>query len=89
MRASTPQQPLRLLYLTDSPITVSGGSERFLRNLVNGLAPEQFLISVVHLCEQPPQADRIHEASVSPAIDVRYLPCGPFTVARGCVHTAS
>lgn len=76
MRASTPQQPLRLLYLTDSPITVSGGSERFLRNLVNGLAPEQFLINVVHLCEQPSQADRIHEDSVSPAIDVRYLPCG-------------
>ncbi len=76
MRASTPQRPLRLLFLTDSPITVSGGSERFLRNLVNGLAPEQFLIHVVHLCEQPSQAERIHEASVSPSVDIRYLPCG-------------
>jgi glycosyltransferase involved in cell wall biosynthesis len=75
MRAPTPQQPLRLLFLTDSPITVSGGSERFLRNLVNGLTPSRFLINVVHLCEQPSEADRIHEASLSPAIDVRYLPC--------------
>ena len=75
MRAPTPRHPLRLLFLTDSPITVSGGSERFLRNLVNHLAPEQFLINVVHLCEQPSEAERIHEAAVSPAIDVRYLPC--------------
>jgi glycosyltransferase involved in cell wall biosynthesis len=76
MRASTPQRPLRLLFLTDTPITVSGGSERFLRNLVNGLAQQGFLINVVHLCEEPSRAAQIHQASIPAAIDVRYLPCG-------------
>jgi len=65
-----------LLFLTDSPITVSGGSERFLRNLVNGLARTEFETSVIQLCEEPPPAARVHEASVATDIKLEYLPCG-------------
>lgn len=69
-------QPVRLLFLTDSPITVSGGSERFLRNLVNGLPQTRFATSVVQLCEEPPPAARVHEASVAAGVKLEYLPCG-------------
>lgn len=67
---------MRLLFLTDSPITVSGGSERFLRNLVNGLARTRFEISVVQLCETPPLPARVHEAAVAASVRLEYLPCG-------------
>lgn len=69
-------QPVRLLFLTDSPITVSGGSERFLRNLVNGLPQADFATSVVQLCDEPPPAARVHESSINPRIHLEYLPCG-------------
>lgn len=67
---------MRLLFLTDSPITVSGGSERFLRNLVNGLPQARFAMSVVQLCGEPPPEARLHEASVTSQINLEYLPCG-------------
>lgn len=73
--ASASQGSLRLLFLTDCPIAASGGSERFLRNLVNGLAQEQFSISVVQLCDEPPAAARVYEAAIPSSIDFRYLPC--------------
>lgn len=74
---------MRLLFLTDSPITVSGGSERFLRNLVNGLPQARFAISVVQLCDEPPPAARVHEASVASQIDLEYLPCGAVYASSG------
>jgi glycosyltransferase involved in cell wall biosynthesis len=67
---------MRLLFLTDSPITVSGGSERFLRNLVNGLPQSRFAISVIQLCDEPPSAARVHGTSVTSQINLEYLPCG-------------
>lgn len=76
MREFSRPRSLRLLFLTDSPITMSGGSERFLRNLVNGLSGEQFSISVVQLCEKPPVQARLHETLVPSAVDVQYLPSG-------------
>lgn len=75
MRGPTSSQPVRLLFLTDSPITVSGGSERFLRNLVNGLPQARFAITVVQLCEEPPPLARVHEASVAMNVNLEYLPC--------------
>lgn len=75
-RVSAHHGPLRVLFLTDSPISASGGSERFLRNLVNGLPREQFSVNVVELCDEPRQAARLHEASISTWVDVRHLPCG-------------
>lgn len=74
-RDCIPPRRLRLLFLTDSPITVSGGSERFLRNLVLGLPADAFAISVVQLCDTPPQVARLHEFSVPATVDIRYLPC--------------
>lgn len=47
--------PLRLLILTDSPILVSGGSERFLRNLLEQLPAQNYRITLVQLCEEPPE----------------------------------
>lgn len=76
MRDALGQQPMRLLFLTDSPIAVSGGSERFLRNLVNALPKTRFEISVVQLCDEPPSAARVHEAAVTSQINAEYLPCG-------------
>ncbi|HEX5960457.1 MAG TPA: glycosyltransferase [Rhodanobacteraceae bacterium] len=70
------QRRLRLLFLTDSPITISGGSERFLRNLVIGLSGDRFEISVVQLCDEPPPAARLHEASIPSTVDISHLPCG-------------
>ena len=76
MREPISSQPVRLLFLTDSPITVSGGSERFLRNLVNGLPQARFAITVVQLCEEPPRSARVHETSVAVGVNLEYLPCG-------------
>lgn len=67
--------PVRLLLLTDSPITISGGSERFLRNLVNGIPREQFVVSVVQLCNEPPADAHVHAAAIRDSVDVSYLPC--------------
>ncbi len=66
---------MRLLFLTDSPITVSGGSERFLRNLVNGLPQAHFAISVVQLCDEPSPESRVHESAITSQINLEYLPC--------------
>jgi glycosyltransferase involved in cell wall biosynthesis len=83
MHASIPQQPLRLLFLTDSPITVSGGSERFLRNLVNKLHGERFSLSVVQLCDEPSSDTQVYRNSVPTSIDVSYLPCRAVYGASG------
>lgn len=71
---SDPTQ-LRLLFLSDSPITVSGGSERFLRNLVTGLTCMGFPIRVVHLCDEPPLAEQVHKDAVPANVEIRYVPC--------------
>lgn len=75
MHAPTQPHPLRLLFLTDSPITASGGSERFLRNLVTGLVRQRFEVSVVQLCDKPEQAALVHEAAIPAAVELRYTPC--------------
>lgn len=70
----------RLLILTDSPITVSGGSERFLRNLLGQLPAEQYHVTLVHLCETPP-ADTVMHGDLPPSVrDVRFM---PFTALYG------
>lgn len=66
---------MRLLFLTDSPITISGGSERFLRNLVNGLSHARYQVSVVQLCNEPPRDAQLHATSVTPTAHIAWLPC--------------
>lgn len=71
---------LRLLILTDSPITVSGGSERFLRNLLGQLPTEHYHVTLIHLCETPPAETVVHGELPSSVRDVRFL---PFTALYG------
>lgn len=49
-RGAAPR-PARLLLLTDTSISVAGGSERFLRNLVAGLPRERYRITVVQFIQ--------------------------------------
>jgi len=55
----SPTQTLRLLLLTDTAILGSGGSERFLRNLVANLPAEGFSVDVLQLAEPPAEARRV------------------------------
>ena len=82
-RRHMPCPVLRLLFLTDSPITVSGGSERFLRNLVTKLPSEQFSLSVVQLCDEPSSDTQVYRDSVPTSIEVSYLPCRAVYGASG------
>lgn len=75
-----PVNILRLLILTDSPITVSGGSERFLRNLLGQLPSEHYHVTLVHLCETPP-ADTVMHGDLPPSVrNIRFM---PFTALYG------
>lgn len=67
-------RPLRLLVLTDSPISVSGGSERFLRNLLEGLPPERYQATLVQLCDEPAPAAVLHRHSIASVLKESYLP---------------
>jgi glycosyltransferase involved in cell wall biosynthesis len=71
---------LRLLILTDSPVTVSGGSERFLRNLLGQLPAEHYHVTLVHLCETPPADTIVHGDLPLSVRDVRFM---PFTALYG------
>ena len=46
-----PPARLRLLILTDTPVLMSGGSERFLRNLVRLLPADRYRITIVQLSD--------------------------------------
>lgn len=83
MRKFTSPGPLRLLVLTDSPITISGGSERFLRNLMTGLPASHFQITVVQLCEEPPSACSLHGTPIASVSDEMFLPFGALYGWRG------
>jgi glycosyltransferase involved in cell wall biosynthesis len=74
---------LRLLILTDSPITVSGGSERFLRNLLGQLPAEQYHVTLVHLCETPPAYTVVHGDLPHSVRDVRFMPFAALYGKRG------
>ena len=83
MRTPVPSRPLRLLFLTDSPLTVTGGSERFLRNLVNRLRGEQFSVTVVQLCDEPSAEAQVYRNGLPDSIDISYLSCGAVYGASG------
>lgn len=69
-----PKSRLRLLMLTDTPIVESGGSERFLRNLLGLLSSDCYTITLVQLCIEPIGADRLHEQPKSSHLRVLYFP---------------
>ncbi len=70
----TRDDPLRLLILTDSPILVSGGSERFLRNLLGKLPAERYRVTLVQLCEEPPASAMVHPRLPASVCSSSFLP---------------
>lgn len=76
----TQNRPLRLLMLTDSPISVSGGSERFLRNLLGRLPREFYRITLIQLCEEPATAAVLQQDPIASVESALYL---PFTGSDG------
>lgn len=70
----TQNRPLRLLILTDCPIAASGGSERFLRNLLDRLPAARYRVTLVQLCEQPPAVAVLHDQPIASVSNATYLP---------------
>jgi glycosyltransferase involved in cell wall biosynthesis len=60
------RQLLRILILSDEALTTSGGSQRFLRNLLRRLPATDYRVTLVELHQEPAPQDRLH--SVRPEI---------------------
>lgn len=78
-----PDGRLRLLLLTDTPILASGGSERFLRQLLLGLDPRRYSIDVVQLCPRPADATGSNTLPTQPQVRLEYWPVDAVYGARG------
>jgi len=74
--------PLRLLMLTDTAILGAGGSERFLRNLLNRLPAEKYAVDVLQLSGPPGEGQRIGELDGNP-IRLAYRPVEAIYAPRG------
>jgi glycosyltransferase involved in cell wall biosynthesis len=84
------RRPLRMLMLTDTAILGSGGSQRFLRNLLARLPPEHYAIDVLQLTPAPServaQFEHPHVRLLHRPIEAIYAPAGIATyrcVRRG------
>jgi len=77
----TSARQLRLLILTDTAILGAGGSERFLRNLLERLPAERYSIDVLQLAEAPVAGARVAELG-NPAIRLAHHPIGPIYGTR-------
>jgi L-malate glycosyltransferase len=73
---------LRLLVLTDTAILTAGGSERFLRNLLNRLPAERYSVDVLQLTEEPNAAARVATLE-NTAVRLTYHPIGAVYGLRG------
>jgi L-malate glycosyltransferase len=82
-RRHQPGGRLRLLLLTDTPILASGGSERFLRQLLLGLDPRRYSIDVVQLCPPPGDAAESSTLPIPPQVRLEYWPVDAVYGARG------
>ena len=71
-----PARVARLLVITDTAILGPGGSERFLRNLITGLSPDQYHIDVVQLIAPPLTSACTVELASRPGLSIQYLPVG-------------
>jgi len=65
---------IRLLIVTDTPVSGIGGSEQFLRRLLAGLAPESFRVDVIQLADLP--GNPVAMPTIAQA-GVRCHPVGP------------
>ncbi len=75
--------PLRLLLLTDTAITDTGGSECFLRNLVEGLDGHRYLIDVVQLSAAPSSERARPSVRLGFGTRLQHLPVGAAYGPRG------
>jgi glycosyltransferase involved in cell wall biosynthesis len=71
---NTQERILRLLVLTDCPIAASGGSERFLRNLLGRLPADCYQVTLVQLCKEPPPGTALHDAPIASLANASFLP---------------
>ena len=69
----TARDRLRLLILTDTAILSAGGSERFLRNLLERLPPENYAVDVLQLADEPSRGACVAQLD-NPAIRLQHLP---------------
>jgi len=67
------RERLRLLILTDTAILGPGGSERFLRNLIERLPDDRYAIDVLQLAAEPAPAQRVAELA-NPAVRLVHQP---------------
>jgi glycosyltransferase involved in cell wall biosynthesis len=74
---------LRLLLLTDTGILGAGGSETFLRQLVQGLDPARYAIDVVQLCAPPGPAALAAAPELPAAVRLEYWPVDAVYGAAG------
>ncbi|MBB1060614.1 glycosyltransferase [Marilutibacter spongiae] len=81
--ASQPTPPIRLLLLTDTALTNTGGSERFLRNLVGRLPPERYAITVIQLGADNAPGETAHVTEAGTSLRVLNHPIGPIYGPRG------
>lgn len=66
--------PLQLLFLSDAAISTSGGSERFLRNLLRRLSPAEYRVTLVQLCRVPPEYHQLHDTRMAAIEAQMYIP---------------
>jgi glycosyltransferase involved in cell wall biosynthesis len=77
-----PGMPLRMLILTDTAILGPGGSQRFLRNLLTHLPPENYSIDVLQLAS-PPSSSQCMAQIDSGVIRLMYRPIEAIYAPRG------
>lgn len=65
---------LRLLVLTDTAILESGGSERFLRNLLAGLPADRYQVDVLQLVSEPSSTAHVARTMDLPHVRLAYHP---------------
>lgn len=75
--AATPVAPMRLLFVTDTPILGPGGSERFLCNLLERLDPVRFSVDVLQLCAPLPPEACLRTPPPGGHVRLDYRPIGP------------
>lgn len=67
---------IRILILTDTAINGSGGSERFLRNLLQRLPARDFKVTLVQLCAEPEITNQLHPTEFGAVESMTFLPIG-------------
>lgn len=82
-RPAQPDAPIRLLLVTDTALLGTGGSERFLRNLVARLPRERYRITLAQLGRPPTGGDRSRGDDLPKDMRTLFLPVDAVYGAKG------